>query len=460
MAQVLRTGVPVRGAEVRVERPDGTSVWAVVHIEPVRDDDGHVVGAINCFHETPDSALERERRLAATYENAGIGMAELDAEGKLLRVNGHLRNLIGYPERELLGRSIFDFTHPDEAVADKEKYRQQVAGETEGYTIEKRFRRHDGSHVWVNVTSRSVRDAEGNFLYAVRVQQDVSARKQSEEIFNRFSSQQAALHDLVAKLQHAVVVDDVYTAAMDAMSAALRCDRASVLVFDKSNVMRFVASHGLSEAYRKAVDGHSPWSADTRNARPVCIEDVAKSDLSDELKRVVSQEGIAALAFIPLQDGERLIGKFMIYYNVPHAFGEREIVVAATIAHHVGFSLGRLRTQTAALQLAAIVDSSGRHCQQGSRWHDQDVEPGGRAIVWLYRGRSSRQTRHPDHPPGPSRRRAPDFGANSQRRTRGALRDRAPPQGWQSDRYFPDDLADQGHFGQCDRSFQDRARHH
>src|SRR5690349_13342586 len=130
-------------------------------------------GAIDGFHETLDSAVERERRLAATYENAGIGIIEIDAEGKLLRVNAHLRSLLGYSEQELLGRCLFDFTHPDDAVADREKYRQQVAGEIDGYTLEKRFLRRDGSYHWAGITSRSVRDAEGHFLYAVRVQQDL-----------------------------------------------------------------------------------------------------------------------------------------------------------------------------------------------------------------------------------------------------------------------------------------------
>jgi PAS domain S-box-containing protein len=358
MAEVLRTGVPVRGAEARLERPDGTSAWAMVHIEPVRDEDGQIVGAINCFHEMPGPPLERERRLAATYESAGIGIIEIDAAGRLLRVNAHLRALLDYPEEELLGRSIFDLTHADDVTPDKEKYRQQVAGEIDGYTLEKRFRRRDGSYLWTSITSRSVRDPEGNFLYAVRVQHDITKRKQSEEILTRYAEQQGALHDLVAKLQHAVVAEDVYTAAMDAMFAALRCDRASVLLFDQSNVMRFVASHGLSKEYCKAVDGHSPWSVDTPNPQPVCIEDVAKSDLAADLKQVVTDEGIAALAFIPLQESGRLIGKFMIYYNAPHAFGEREIILASTIAHHVGFSVGRLHEQRAALQLAAIVESS------------------------------------------------------------------------------------------------------
>src|ERR1051325_5826037 len=85
-------------------------------------------GAIDGFHETRGSAVERERRLAATYENAGIGIIEIDAEGKLLRVNAHLRSLLGYSEQELLGRCLFDLTHPDDAVVDRKKYRQQVAG--------------------------------------------------------------------------------------------------------------------------------------------------------------------------------------------------------------------------------------------------------------------------------------------------------------------------------------------
>jgi PAS domain-containing protein len=51
MAEVIRTGVPIRGVEGRVERPDGSHIWAVVHIMPVLDEDGRVAGAINCFHE-------------------------------------------------------------------------------------------------------------------------------------------------------------------------------------------------------------------------------------------------------------------------------------------------------------------------------------------------------------------------------------------------------------------------
>ena len=310
------------------------------------------------FHEMPAAPSEDERRLAATYEQAGIGIVEIDAAGKLLRVNGHLCTLLGLEPEALLGRSVFDLTHPDDAQTDQAQYARQVAGEIEGYSLEKRFRRSDGSHVWASITSRSVKDEAGRFLYAVRVQQDISDRKNAEDVIWRHAQERSALHQLTARLQFAAEPEDVYAAAMDAMFWALQCQRASVLLFDAAGVMRFVASRGLSEPYRKAVEGHSPWSRDTTDPQPVCIDDVAAADLPAALKATVTGEGIAALAFVPLQERGRLLGKFMVYYDTPHAFSKEDVALAVTIARHVGFSLERLRTQRAALHLAAIVESS------------------------------------------------------------------------------------------------------
>jgi PAS domain S-box-containing protein len=311
------------------------------------------------LHEKPASPSEEERRLAATYEQAGIGIVEIDAGGKLLRVNGHLCKLLGVEPEALLGQNVFDLTHPDDVQHDKAQYARQVAGEIDGYSLEKRFRRNDGSYIWASITSRSVKDDDGRFLYAVRVQQDISDRKKAEDVIWRHDQERSALHQLTARLQFAAEPPDIYAAAMDAMFWALQCQRASVLLFDAAGVMRFVASRGLSEAYCKAVEGHSPWSRDTTDPQPVCVDDVAASGLADELKATIMGEGIAALAFVPLQESGRLLGKFMIYYDAPHAFTKDDVALAVTIARHVSFSLERLRTQRAAQHLAALVESSG-----------------------------------------------------------------------------------------------------
>jgi PAS domain S-box-containing protein len=97
MAEVLRTGIPIRGVEGRVERPDGSHIWAVVHIAPILDQDDNIEGAINCFHErvgggrleNPDTRpgdwlRARDERLAATYEHVGAGIVEVDQDGRML----------------------------------------------------------------------------------------------------------------------------------------------------------------------------------------------------------------------------------------------------------------------------------------------------------------------------------------------------------------------------------------
>jgi hypothetical protein len=97
------------------------------------------------------------------------------------------------------------------------------------------------------VTSSSVRDSSGNFLYAVRVQHDISARKEAEQALARRSEEQAALFRFSERLQYATSLPDVYDAGLDAILAALACERASILLFDDSLVMRFVGWRGLSD---------------------------------------------------------------------------------------------------------------------------------------------------------------------------------------------------------------------
>ena len=306
-----------------------------------------------------------EDRLAVIYEHVGVGIVEIDQAGRMLRVNQKVCELMGYEAADLLGRSIFDETSPQDVAQDLAQFRRQVAGEIDGYTIEKRLARKDGSYVWAEVTSSSVRDGSGNFGYAVRVQHDISKRKETEQALARRSEEQAALFRFSERLQYATSLPAVYDAALDAILAALACERASILMFDDSDVMRFVGWRGLSDGYRHAVEGHSPWDRDEENPRPVYFEDIGLSELSVALKETIAREHIAAVAFIPILIDGRLAGKFMAYYERPHRFLEPEIDVALTLARQLGFGIARLRAEEArsaaeerAQQLVSIVESS------------------------------------------------------------------------------------------------------
>jgi PAS domain S-box-containing protein len=286
-------------------------------------------------------------RLAVIYEHAGVGIAEIDAEGNLLRVNPHLCGLMGYSAEELLGTSNFQATHAGDVDGDREQFQRQVAGEIDRYSIEKRLRRKDGGYFWAIINSSAVRDAAGSFLYAVRIQHDITERKRARKALKQRAEQHTALFEFTERLQHARSLENVYEPALDATVKALRCQRASVLLFDAANRMRFVSWRGLSEEYCRAVDGHSPWIPDSTDAQPICIDDVDHAELPHSLAQAVRAEGIGAMAFIPLQGTKCLLGKFMAYFDAPHVFTDSEIAVALTIARQLGFAIERMRAEAA-----------------------------------------------------------------------------------------------------------------
>ncbi len=194
MAEVLRTGQSVRDRELLVERPDGVRVAVSLNIDPLRNTRGELVGIVNCFlditeRKRVDAALERsqhelrehEQRLAATYDHAAIGISEVDAEGRFIRVNEAIAAITGFDKETLTRSRLFTHTHPADADPDREAFRKQVVGDLDFYSIEKRFIRKDGRVIWMAVRSSPVRDATGHFLYAVRVVQDITERKAGEE---------------------------------------------------------------------------------------------------------------------------------------------------------------------------------------------------------------------------------------------------------------------------------------
>ncbi len=194
LAEVLQTGRAIRDEEVTVQRTDGERIVVLLNIDPLINSQGKLVGAINCFQDVTErkrvlDALDRsqydlrqqEDRWNATYEHAAIGIVEIDAEGRFLRVNEAICSIVGGTREELLGWKPFGRTHPHDRDVDEELYRRQVAGDIGFYSIEKRFVRKDGEVIWMGVRSSTVRDIAGHFLYGARVVHDVSERKEAEE---------------------------------------------------------------------------------------------------------------------------------------------------------------------------------------------------------------------------------------------------------------------------------------
>ena len=187
-------------------------------------------------------------------------------------------------------------------------------------------------------------DAERSFLLLVgRYSGQALERVRLLEEERDSRARAELLYRLAASVICAGQAEEIFAAALDAILPALKTERAAVLVYDGEGVMRFRAWRGLSDDYRRQVEGHSPWARDAREPQPVLVPDVhADAELTGYVP-LFRKERIGALGFIPLVSGGRLLGKFMVYYDRPRALSPTELDLARAIANHVAAAVARFQ---------------------------------------------------------------------------------------------------------------------
>jgi PAS domain S-box-containing protein len=191
LAQAAREG-RYEGEGWRVCK-DGTRFWAEVLITALRDERAVLKGFAKVTRDMTARHLERERAqlFAATFNHAPNGIAIADASGCYIGANASFLRLIGYSEAELLRKSIFDLTHPDDAAQNRRVFEEIVTGPGERLEFEKRYLRKDGRVIWVHMSLARILDAEGRATTVVAQVEDITARHAAEE---RLRDSEARLH--------------------------------------------------------------------------------------------------------------------------------------------------------------------------------------------------------------------------------------------------------------------------
>jgi PAS domain S-box-containing protein len=208
--QRLACGEKLERHPARLRAKDG-SIKHVLITSNSRFNDGRFVNT-RCFttdvtdlHQAEDARRETEERLAATYEAATIGIAEADERGNLLRVNDALCKMLGRSRKQLLAMNFLEYTDESDRAKDADQYARQVRGEIDNYVIRKRANKPDGTVLYLDVHSSSVRDPEGRFRYGVRVIQDVTETKQ---LHDQIRESEQHMRDLLEALPAAVYTTD------------------------------------------------------------------------------------------------------------------------------------------------------------------------------------------------------------------------------------------------------------
>jgi PAS domain S-box-containing protein len=123
---------------------------------------------------------ESEERFRLTFDEAPIGMALVTLDGRFIRVNRALCEIVGYSSGELTGLSFYAVTHPDDLDADRAAAGQLVRGEIPRYQRDKRYVSKDGTIVDVMLALQSfviARERLSTSSLKLRTSENGNARK-------------------------------------------------------------------------------------------------------------------------------------------------------------------------------------------------------------------------------------------------------------------------------------------
>src|SRR5882672_9064624 len=190
LTRAIQTGEPYE-REHRLRRADGAYRWFHTRGLALRDKEGRIVRwyllpiDVDDRRRAEEALRKSEERWRSVFENSAIGVALTDLNGRFLTTNHVFQAMVGYTEEELRAVSFADLAHEDYRQANWALVTELVEGKRRQFQIEKKYRRKDGSLVWVSNNVSLVPGTERVPRFIMALSEDITQRKRAEEKLRR-----------------------------------------------------------------------------------------------------------------------------------------------------------------------------------------------------------------------------------------------------------------------------------
>ncbi len=159
-------------------------------------------------HEQGQKNLHRSAaKFRAIFDRAGIGIALVDPQGRIVESNPAFQKMFGYSEEEMRNLIFTEFTHPDDVPKDWRLAQELFAGKFDHYQMEKRYIRRDGQIVWGQLTVSLVQETAAPPQFTVRMVENITRRKQAEAALQQHAADLQARNQELDAYAHTVAHD-------------------------------------------------------------------------------------------------------------------------------------------------------------------------------------------------------------------------------------------------------------
>jgi diguanylate cyclase (GGDEF)-like protein/PAS domain S-box-containing protein len=359
--------------EKRYLRKDGRPVSVKVTASLVRDSNGQPLYRVLQVMDVT-SRKQAEERFEWTFEQAAVGIAHVSLDNRIMKVNRRYCDIVGYAAEELVGRTPAVLTHPEDAGIAGDRRDRLLSGDIEQYSQDKRYIRKDGALIWVRRTESVALDDAGAPMYFIRVIEDVTERKRTEDMLERANRVRRVLVECSRALVHArneqQLFDEMCRIVVE--SGGYRQSWIGLPTEDSARPLCPIAYAGYGHDAPMA--GASNWTDDGRyqglagEAVHQAEIRIARNILKDP-RQARKQERALALGYqssiaLPLKGDGQILGVLMLHAREEDAFDEDEIELLSGLANDIAFGITNLRTTLAHQKTGLALRESERRARE------------------------------------------------------------------------------------------------
>ncbi len=285
-------------------------------------------------------------RWRTAFENSGIGIIVADLTGSLVVANGAFARMLGYTESELCRLTFIDITYEEDRDRDLELVRELVAGKRQHFHIEKRYRRKEGTLVWVRNNVALVPGIDGVEPSWFGIVEDITDQKQAEEdslaLRDELTAELTAmtrLHEFSTRLLSTNDFQSLLEEVLDATIALQGADLGNIQMYNAEiQALEVMAQRGFEKEFiqhfRNVDDDSSACRSAMKLGQRVIVEDVETDPGYEPHRHIAASAGFRAVQSTPLLRGGKFLGTLSTHFRRPHRPSPRDLRFTDLFAAH------------------------------------------------------------------------------------------------------------------------------
>jgi two-component system, sensor histidine kinase and response regulator len=349
-----------------------------------------------------EALQQREAQYRGIFENAALGIAEIELDNRFGRVNPQLCKILGYDESELLTLRVNDITHPEDLAAERKHIQQLLANQIHTYSLEKRLIRKNGDLIWVIAQAVPEIDKNGNIKGYIGTVTDITELKHAETALRESAERERATTQAIQRMRQTLDLETIFNATTEQLRQVINCDRVVVYSFNDDWSGQFVAE-SVGSGWKSLIEQHNidanltesafekddcvvrhmdsndnqvldthlqdtQGGAYSRGASFLCVPDIYSVGFETCYIALLERFQAKAYITVPIFCGSKLWGLLGSYQNSgSRQWKTGEINIVVQIGNQLGVALqqaellAQMQLQSQALQKAAVAaDAANR----------------------------------------------------------------------------------------------------